>query len=205
MGGMRHGFLEVCRRARVLSPHTCFHFLYTPYSMTEKSFLEDMLLLEHSKAQTMRIVHWVGADADRLALLFEVFLGNVYRLTQRSAWAVRYVAEKHTELMAPYYPVLLEALRRKPLHDAVKRNVLYVFEALEIPPECYDDLADHCFRYLADPKEAIAVRCASMSILEKICRAIPELRSELQMLIEEHLEFGGAGFKSRGKRILGRL
>ena len=39
-------------------------------------------------------------------------------------------------------------------------------------------------------------------MLEKICRAIPELNSELQMLIEEHLEFGGAGFKSRGKRIL---
>lgn len=169
---------------------------------SEKQFLEEMLLLEHSKAQTMRIVHWVGADADRLALLFEVFLGDVYRLTQRSAWVVRYVAEKHPELMRPYYPVLLEALRRKPLHDAVKRNVLNVFEALEITPDCYDDLADHCFRYLADPQEAIAIRCASMSILEKICQAIPELKSELRMLIEEHLEFGGAGFKSRGKRIL---
>ena len=171
-------------------------------TVAEKNFLEEMLLAEHSKLQTMRIVHWVGADADRLALLFEVFLGDVYRLTQRSAWAVRYVAEKHPELMAPYYPVLLEALRREPLHDAVKRNVLNVFEALEITPECYDDLADHCFRYLADPQEAIAVRCASMSVLEKICRAIPELKSELRLLIEEHLEFEGAGFKSRGKKIL---
>ncbi len=172
---------------------------------SDKKFLEEMLLLEHSKPQTMRIVHWVGADADRLALLFEVFLGNDYRLTQRSAWAVRYVGEKHPELMLPYYAVLLKALRRKPLHDAVKRNVLNVFEALDITPDCYDDLADHCFRYLADPKEPIAVRCASMTVLEKICRAIPELKSELQMLIEEHLEFGGAGFKSRGKRILQAL
>ncbi len=168
----------------------------------EKQFLEEMLLLEHSKAQTMRIVHWVGADADRLALLFEVFLGDVYRLTQRSAWVVRYVAEKHPELMRPYYPVLLEALRRQPLHDAVKRNVLNVFEALDITPDCYDDLADHCFRYLNNPQEAIAIRCASMSILEKICQAIPELKSELQMLIEErHLEFGGA-VEAGGKKIL---
>ena len=173
--------------------------------MSEKAFLEEMLLLEHSKAQTMRIVNWVGADADRLALLFEVFLGDVYRLTQRSAWAVRYVGEKHPELMRPYYPALLAALRRTPLHDAVKRNVLNVFEALEITPECFDELADHCFQYLADPKEAIAVRCASMTILEKICREIPELKNELRMLIEENLEFESAGFKSRGKRVLGRL
>ncbi len=170
--------------------------------MTEKAFLEDMLLLEHSKLQTMRIVHWIGRDADRLTLLIQIFLGNMYRLTQRSAWVVRYVGEQQPELMAPYYRTLVDALQPQPIHDAVKRNVLNVFEVIDIPDDCLEDLADHCFHYLADPQEAIAIRCSAMTILEKVCRQIPELKNELQLLIEEHLEFGTAAFKSRGKKVL---
>lgn len=173
--------------------------------MTSRSFLTEALLAEHSKAQTMRIVHWIGDDAERVAAMMDIFLGDTYRLTQRGAWVVRYVAEAHPERMAPYYPVLLEALDRKPVHDAVKRNILNVFEDVEIPAEYYDALADHCFRYLADPKEPIAIRCASMTILEKICRTIPELKEELQLLLQEQLEFESAGIKSRARRTLAKL
>jgi hypothetical protein len=56
-----------------------------------------------------------------------------------------------------------------------------------------------------DPKEAIAIRCSSMSILEKICNRIPELQPELRLILEEQLEHGSAGFKSRAKRVLSRL
>ncbi|MBL7780408.1 MAG: hypothetical protein JNM22_04255 [Saprospiraceae bacterium] len=173
--------------------------------MTPHEFLHDMLLLEHSKAQTMRIVHWIGADAERLAALIDIFLGDEYRLTQRSAWVVRYVGESHPDMMKPYYPMLLEALNRQPVHDAVKRNTLNVFEDVEIPTEYYDALADHCFNYLADPKEPIAVRCASMTILEKITRQIPELREELRLLLEEQSEFESAGIRSRAKKTLLRV
>ena len=173
--------------------------------MTDHTFLTEALLAEHSKVQTMRIVGWIGADADRLAALMDIFLGNEYRLTQRSAWVVRYVGEKHPELMAPYYPVLLKAIDRQPVHDAVKRNALNVFEHVEIPAEYYDSLADYCFKYLADPQEPIAIRCASMTVLEKICRDIPELKDELRLILEEHMEFGSGGFKSRAKRTLAEI
>lgn len=168
----------------------------------ERDFLTGQILAEHSKAQTMRVVRWVGHDADRLALLMEIFMGKEYRLTQRSAWAVRYVGENSPELMAPWLPKLVAQLRQPDLHDAVKRNVLNVFEPLEIPENLYDDLADLCFGYLADPNEATAIRCASMTILEKICRKIPELKSELRLILEEHFEHSTAGFKSRARRIL---
>lgn len=161
-----------------------------------------MLLLEHSKLQTMRIVHWIGRDADRLALLMQIFLGNVYCLTQRSALVVRYVGEQQPELMAYYYRSLVDALQHKLVHHAVKRSVLNVFEVIDIPDDCLEDLTDYCFHYLADPQEGIAIRCISMTILEKVCRHIPELKNELQLLIEEHLEFGTAAFKSRAKRVL---
>lgn len=171
----------------------------------ERDFLTGQILAEHSKAQTMCVVRWVGHDADPLALLMEIFMGKEYRLTQRSAWAVRYVGENAPELMAPWLPKLVAQLRQPDIHDAVKRNVLNVFEPLEIPENLYDDLADLCFGYLTDPHEAIAIRCVSMTILEKICRDVPELKSELRLIVEEHFEHGTAGFKSRARRILKAL
>lgn len=171
----------------------------------DKNFLTEQILAEHSKAQTMRIVRWVGHDAARLEVLMEIFLGNEYRLTQRAAWAVRYVGENAPELIAPWLPKLVARLRQPGIHDAVKRNVLNVFEPLEIPEHLQDELADLCFGYLADPKEALAIRCASMTVLEKICQKVPELKPELRLLIEEHFEHGTAGYKSRAKKILKNL
>lgn len=177
-------------------------------------WLEAQILAEHSKAQTMRLVRWVGHDADRLKILMEIFLddppsaplpkGSGYQhiFTQRSAWAVRYVGERSPELMTPWLPVLVAQLRKPHLHDAIKRNTLNIFEPLDFPETLDEALADLCFGYLADPKEAIAIRCASMTILEKICRRIPELKSELRLLLEAHLEHGSPGIKSRAKQIL---
>lgn len=182
-----------------------------------RAWLEAQILAEHSKSQTMRLVRWVGHDAERLEILMEIFLNNPpsaplpkgrayqYVFTQRSSWALRYVGENSPELLAPWLPVLVANLRQTPLHDAIKRNTLNVFEPLDFPENLDDDLADLCFGFLADPKEAIAIRCASMTILTKICQRVPELKSELRLILEEHLEHGSAGFKSRAKKVLGRL
>lgn len=115
---------------------------------------------------------------------------------------MRYVGEKAPEIMAPWLPRLVDNLKQPNLHDAIKRNTLNVFESVDFPSELDEDLADLAFQYLADPKEPIAIRCASMTVLEKICRRIPELKNELQLILEEHIEHGTPGFKSRAKRIL---
>lgn len=165
----------------------------------------------------MRVVRWVGHDADRLEILMEIFLndppskplpkGRAYQyvFTQRSAWAVRYVGEKAPEIMAPWLPKLVAQLRQPVLHDAIKRNTLNVFEGLDFSAEFDDDLADLCFQYLEDPKEPIAVRCASMTVLEKICQRVPELKSDFRLILETHLEHGSPGFKSRARKVMSRL
>jgi hypothetical protein len=182
-----------------------------------REWLEAQILAEHSKAQTMRIVRWVGHDADRLETLMEIFMNNPpakplpkgrgyqHIFTQRSAWAVRYVGEKAPEIMAPWLPKLVLQLRQPALHPAIKRNTLNIFEPLDFPSTLDDELADLCFGYLADPQEPIAVRCAAMTVLERICRRVSELKSELRLIIEEHLEHGSAGFKSRAKKVLKQL
>lgn len=179
-----------------------------------RDWLESQILAEHSKAQTMRIVRWVGRDAERLEILMEIFLddpphkplpegrGYQYIFTQRSSWAVRYVGEHAPEIMAPWLEKLVANLRSPNLHDAIKRNTLNVLEPLDFPSELDGELADLCFGYLADPREPIAIRCASMTVLEKICRREPELKQELRLLLEDLLEHGSAGLKARARKTI---
>lgn len=168
----------------------------------DRSFLETQILAEHSKAQTMRLVRWIGDDPQRVALLMEIFLGTQYRLTQRSAWVLRYVGEAHPSLMAPWLGSMIDAMRQPDAHDAVKRNVLNVFEVLEIPAEHFDNLADISFQLLENPQEAIAIRCAAMTVLTKICRFVPELLPELELLLESRIDQGSPGMQSRTRKTL---
>jgi hypothetical protein len=170
----------------------------------DKDFLKDQILFEHSRVQAIRICDWVGKDENRMAILIELFLEEEYRVTQRLAWVIRFIALKNMFILKPHLEILVAQLR-KPVHDAVKRNVLGLFEEIKIPSHLHDELVDLCFIFLANPQEAIVIRIFSMTILSKICKDIPELREELKIIIEDNLEHGSAGFKHRGKKILGVL
>ena len=172
---------------------------------TYHEVLQEQLAAEHSKSQTMRIVHWIGHDAERLAALMDIFLGSDYRLTQRSAWVVRYVGERSPASLEPWHERMIASMSRNPVHGAVKRNVLKVYERIEIPLRLYDALADLGFSCLADAQEDVAVRCTAMAVLEKICRVVPDLKMELRLLLEEQYENGSAGFKSRARKVLARI
>ncbi len=150
----------------------------------------------------MFLVRWIGHDAERVAALLDIFMGPDYRLTQRSAWVVGHVGKQVPYLLAPWLPQLVAMLRQPKTHPAVQRNILNIFEAIDIPVALQDELADCCFQYLADPQAAAAVRACAITILDKICARVPELRPELRLLLEEHWEHAAASFRSRARKVL---
>lgn len=163
--------------------------------------LKAELLWEHSKPQTMKIVNYIGDNEELFAELIALFLGEEYRVTQRAAWAIRFCAEAHPELIVPHLPAMVENLQRTN-HDSIKRNTIKVLTFIDIPEALLGEVATVCFDFLASPKEAIAIRVFSMEVLFKICQREPDLAEELKLLIEDHYEHGSAGFKSKGRKVL---
>jgi len=164
------------------------------------------LLVEHTKANTMKIVNYIGSNQKRFDALMELFLANEYRVTQRAAMAVGHSADLHPKLIKKHLKSLLENLNSPDIHDAVKRNTVRLFDKhFDLPEELLGIAAELCFGYLDDPQEAVAVRAFSMGVLYKICLKEPELGNELIMVLEDHLPHGSAGFKSRGNKILAKL
>ena len=91
---------------------------------------------------------------------------------------------KHPHLIEPYLPQMLDKLKEEDIHIAVKRNVFRLMEELALPEELWGEITALCYEALNDPKEANAVRVFSMSVLCRIVEYVPELKRELQLVIE---------------------
>ena len=163
--------------------------------------LREEILREHSKAQTLKIVKYIGNDKKRFAELMNLFLGNTYRVTQRAAWVMSNCAEEYPELIKPYLEKMLDNLYQ-PVHDAVKRNTVRTLQGITIPKKLQGKVADICFQFLCSKDETIAVKVFSMTVLYNLSKEHPDLKNELRMAIEEQMPYASAGFKSRGKKIL---
>ncbi len=167
--------------------------------------LEAALMLEHSKANTRRIADYIGDDKQRFADLMHLFFLNTYRLTQRAAAVVNESIDRHPQLINPWMERMIDNLYQPNLHDAVKRNTVRALQFVEIPEVLRGRAADICFQLLGSAEEPIAVKAFSMGVLYNITVHHPELKNELQLMIEDLLPYGSAGIKSRGKRILRQL
>ncbi len=171
-------------------------------------FLREQILQEHSKAQTLAIAEWIGKDEERFRALLHLFLHDEYRVVQRAAWVLSYIAERHREMVAPYLPLLVKRMTVEDLPVAVKRNVLRMLQHMDIPESLHGEVMNMCFHFLEDVKETVAVRAFSMTVLARLAIIYPDIKQELKTVIEDALELEKkvrAGFTSRARRTLKEL
>ena len=61
------------------------------------------------------------------------------------------------------------------------------------------------FELLISRKEPVAVKVFAMTVLYNLSQEIPEIKSELKIVLEDQLPYGSAGFKNRGAKIISKL
>jgi hypothetical protein len=167
--------------------------------------LEEEILREHSKRQTVRIAKWIGRDKRRFKELMNLFLKGEYRITQRAAWIVKHCVDEHTELVLPYFNEMIDRMLKPGVHVAAKRNVIRILQDVDIPRRLAGKIATVCFEMLGSAKEPVAVKVFSMTVLANIARQEPDLKNEIRILIDQQMPTGSAGFRSRGMKILQQL
>jgi hypothetical protein len=166
--------------------------------------IEKQLAAEHSKKNAQLIVDYIGNDPILFKELIDVFAKGDVRLTQRGSQPMSLIAVAHPALVKKHIGFLIQLLD-KPLHVAVKRNVLRLFQTVDIPKKEMVLLADKCFTYLNSRSEPIAVKAFAMTVLYKICLKEPDLKNELIPTFEEMLPFSTSGILSRLNKTLKQL
>lgn len=145
---------------------------------------------------------WVGNSQKRFDELFYLFSNDEYRVVQRAAWPLSYVAMNYPDLMKNNFGKLIRNLRKPGLPVAVKRNTVRLLQDIPVPKRFHGELMSRCFEYLVSVNETVAVKVFSMTILTHLSKIYPEIKPELKLILEEHLNHETAGFKSRAKKIL---
>ena len=167
--------------------------------------LRKTILEEHSKAQTSKIVKWVGDGQKRFDELFDLFLNDEYRVVQRAGWPVSNCVIKYPKLIEKHFRKLLGNLRKPNLQNAVKRNTVRLLQDIMIPKKFHGEVMNICFEYIADPQEKVAIKAFSLTILQNLSRHYPEIKQELKTIIEDRWDYETAAFRSRAKKILKEL
>lgn len=172
--------------------------------MNAKEHIQSLLDQGHNKELRNEIIAYVGSSKSRMKALMHFFFHDKMRYNQRSSWAVGEIGVHSFKMVEPFLVDMIKAMEAHK-HDAIVRNVLRIFEDVDIPEDIEGSLCDRCFHYVADPNYAVAIRAFSLSVLHRIVRKHPDLQGELIALIEEHLPYGTAAFKVRSRRILSDL
>ncbi|HEX7414709.1 MAG TPA: hypothetical protein VF411_11765, partial [Bacteroidia bacterium] len=137
--------------------------------------IREALIKEHSKAQMLKIVAYIGNDKKRFAELITLMLTAEYRVAQRAAYSVSYCVEKHPTLIHPWFGKMIKKMGDKTAHDAIRRNALRILEDINIPEKYCGELFEITNNYLHDIKEPIAVRAFSISVMFNIAEKYPDL------------------------------
>jgi hypothetical protein len=164
--------------------------------------LRDTLLAEHSKAQCMKVVKWIGNDQQRFNELLKLFLSDEYRVVQHAAWPLSYTVQAHPSLIKAHYGKLVKNLGRPGLPDAVKRNTVRIFQDLAVPERFRGELMNTCFGFIESMTEKPAIKAFSLTVLYNLSKQYPDIRPELKAIIEDRWDYESAAFKSRGRKIL---
>lgn len=166
---------------------------------------KTQLAKENSKKNTNLIVAYIGKDQQKFDDIINLFFNDDIRLVQRTSNVVGVIGEKQPQLINKHIPSFITALKTSKI-DAVKRNIVRVFQFYKHLPFNNGDLFDICLKFITSTDEAIAVRVFSMTICRRYCEKHPELTDEviqtLSLLIEENKS---PGIQSRGKKELKKL
>jgi len=167
--------------------------------------LREALIVDNSKRMALNIADWIGDDPVRLGALMDLFLHGDYRLTQRAAYPLIFLADRNPKGFKAYLPDMFERVK-DPVHDAVIRNTLRLFQLVDLPEEIEGPVFDSCLHYLQTPRYPVAIRVFAMTILTNLSLKYPELSHEVVPLIRDILEVSDSpGLVSRGKKELKRL
>lgn len=164
--------------------------------------LRQAILKEHSKAQTDKIVEWVGGSQERFDQLMQLFLVDEYRVVQRAGWSLSYCVIRHPQLVRKHFKAFFRLLKDENAHPAVRRNILRLLPFVDIPVKYHGEAIDQCIRFLTTPGEKAAAKAFSLHVLQKLAIKYPDIVGEVSTIIQDQWDREPPSFRSRARKFL---
>ena len=166
--------------------------------------LESKLEQRFPKEEVTQLARELLADNTLFASFMQIFFKGPPFPKDMAAWVLTHCTDLNSDSVDSYISQLILHLKSEN-NNPTKRAILRTLQDVEIDPQFYSLLIDLCFGYLMSQKEEIAIKVYAMTVLYNISNHLTDLKNELKIVIEDQLQYGSAGLKSRGRRILMKL
>jgi len=167
----------------------------------------ETLQMGSERAVADMVVTMIGNDPMLFEEVFVLSYTRPYPLSMRAARAIQLCCEKKSWLILPHLPKMLEIILQTNI-SGIRRNYLKIIAEF-IPPEQISEsglLLDSCFRWLMNPGEPPAVCYYCMDIIVLMAKKEPDLRYELEAVIENRLEYDKSpSFQNKATKILAQI
>ncbi len=155
------------------------------------------------KIEQKALADYLLIHPERERAFHECILSDHTQTATHAAAVMNILAERNEDWFIRQLPFLLDALDKEPV-DALKRNVMRNLQWHLPGEDLQGRVLDISYRYLHSPNEAIAIRVFAMTVIYQLVLPYPELLNELFVVLEAHMPYGSAGFKSRAKLLMSK-
>jgi len=168
---------------------------------TEISRLKDHISARANKTETVAISKFIIVHPYLIDELYHLIFSSDIKEQWRAAWLFEHIFLENEDLVQPF---LKDMIRQFPTitNDGVKRHFSKILAFSDINEILDGEIINTCFEWILSEKIPVAVKANCMHILYNATKKYPELKPELQIVLEEQFHNNTSGFKSRAKKIL---
>lgn len=109
--------------------------------------------------------------------------------SMRGAWLLLHISFEHPKLITPHLQQLIDFLYRENNHTGAIRNIVRIFQEIDLPEIYCGPIFDLCISYIKNSTLPHAVRAFSINTIGNICKKYPELKPEVILILNELKEF----------------
>ena len=143
-------------------------------------------------------------DKEKVEELMGLFFSDDLRICQMASFSIITIADHAIESLEPYLPHMISHYRKAP-HDAFRRNVMRLFQFVDLPEELEGSVYDLCLEDFCDTKAPTAVRVFGLTTMCNICIKHLGLAQELLPILKDYQGTGTVGFENRLKKEINRI
>lgn len=158
-----------------------------------------------NKEKAHELAQSLAVSPELFKELIDLVICDDEELSKYSSWLISHTMDIDESVILPHLGTLIDNLNKPGLHDWTIRSTVKALASTEIPEDLQGIALQKCFDYLLDPKVAVAIQVHSMQTVFNISQNEPDLLRELAEVIEDGMEHGTAGYKSRGRRLLKKI
>lgn len=156
------------------------------------------------KEKIMDLVERCASEPKIHEHIVDLAISDRIPLNQKTAWLMSHISSKNPDIITQNSEKILEKVRGiKP--DGAIRDILRAYTFVDPKKVDQGKLLDISFEFLAEGNRALAVKYNSARNAINIVKNYPELRDELESILEIQHEIDPKGFGKHAKRMIKEL